>query len=128
MSVGRESPYDALGGETGVRRLVDAFYDSMMTLPEAEHILKLHPEDLSVSREKLFMFLSGWFGGPSLYSQVYGHPRLRARHLPFPIGREERDAWLLCMEAALEEMSLDRALRFQLMQAFQMTADHMQNK
>ncbi len=128
MGAGRKSSYKALGGEAGVRQLVDNFYDSMMVLPEAERILKLHPEDLGASREKLFMFLSGWFGGPALYSQAYGHPRLRARHLPFPIGREERDAWLLCMDAALKMMDIDRSLRFQLMQAFQMTADHLQNK
>ena len=80
------SPYERLGGEQAVRRLVDRFYDLMDTLPEAAGIRALHPEDLTDSREKLFMFLSGWLGGPPLYQMQYGHPRLRARHLPFPIG------------------------------------------
>jgi len=121
------SPYDSLGGEAGVRYLADTFYDFMMTLPEAKKILRLHPDDLSGSRDKLFMFLSGWLGGPSLYIEAYGHPKLRARHLPFPIGSEDRDAWLLCMDKALESMDVNRALHFQLMQAFQPTANHMRN-
>lgn len=123
-----KSPYEQLGGELGVRRLVDTFYDFMEDLPEAKDILKLHPKDLASSRDKLFMFLSGWLGGPSLYMEKYGHPRLRARHLPFPIASAERDAWLLCMDKALESLGVDRSLHFQLMQAFQQTANHMRNK
>ena len=95
------TPYERLGGEQGVRRLVDRFYDLMDTLPEAKIIRDLHPKELTGSRDKLFKFLSGWLGGPPLYMQEYGHPRLRARHLPFAIGSAERDAWLLCMERAL---------------------------
>ena len=124
----KESPYIQLGGEEGVRRLVDTFYDVMETAPEAADILALHPQDLTGSREKLFLFLSGWLGGPSLYIEAHGHPRLRARHLPFPIGRKERDAWLLCMDKALEQLAVDRVLHFQLMQAFQPTANHMRNQ
>ena len=124
----KESPYIQLGGEEGVRRLVDTFYDVMETAPEAADILALHPQDLTGSREKLFLFLSGWLGGPSLYIEAHGHPRLRARHLPFPIGRKERDAWLLCMDKALEQLAVDRVLHFQLMQAFQPTANHMCNQ
>ena len=124
----KESPYIQLGGEEGVRRLVDTFYDVMETAPEAADILALHPQDLTGSREKSFLFLSGWLGGPSLYIEAHGHPRLRARHLPFPIGRKERDAWLLCMDKALEQLAVDRVLHFQLMQAFQPTANHMCNQ
>ena len=127
ISVEIVTPYLQLGEAEGVRRLVDTFYDLMETLPEAKGILKLHPEDLSRSREKLFMFLSGWLGGPQLYMEAYGHPRLRARHLPFPIGRNERDAWLLCMDKALEQLGVDKSLHFQLMQAFQPTANHLRN-
>ena len=127
MSAEIKSPYQQLDGDKGIRLLVDTFYDLMETLPEAQGILKLHPQDLSQSRDKLYMFLSGWLGGPSLYMGAYGHPRLRARHLPFPIGPEERDAWLLCMDKALEKLGVERSLHFQLMQAFQPTANHMRN-
>lgn len=122
------TPYQRLGGEAEVRRLVDRFYDLMDTLPEAAHIRSLHPADLRGSRDKLFKFLSGWLGGPQLYVQDHGHPRLRARHLPFPIGAAERDAWMLCMATALEEMQLDPLLRDQLLQSLQHTADHMRNR
>src|SRR5687768_1508105 len=101
------SLYDLLGGESGVRTLVDRFYDLMDTLPEAAAVRALHPADLTDSRAKLFKFLSGWLGGPPLYVQEYGHPMLRARHLPFPIGEPERNAWMLCMTQALTERGLD---------------------
>ncbi|MCS7465414.1 group II truncated hemoglobin [Stieleria sp. ICT_E10.1] len=86
--------YEQLGGEQGLRRIVDRFYDLMSELPETKTIRALHGDDLTESRNKLFKFLSGFFGGPSLYLEEYGHPRLRARHLPFPIGEAERDQWL----------------------------------
>ena len=122
------SPYERLGGEPAVRKLVDRFYELMATLPEAKGIRALHPGDLSGSRDKLFMFLSGWLGGPQLYINEYGHPRLRARHLPFPIGEAERDAWLLCMERALAETEMEELLRSHLLQSLRKTADHMRNR
>jgi hemoglobin len=122
------TPYDRLGGEPAVRKLVDRFYALMDTLPEAEVIRALHPADLSGSRDKLFKFLSGWLGGPQLYINEYGHPRLRARHLPFPIGEAERDAWLLCMERALAETEMEELLRNHLLQSLRKTADHMRNR
>jgi len=122
------TPYDRLGGEPAVRKLVDRFYALMDTLPEAEVIRALHPADLSGSRDKLFKFLSGWLGGPQLYINEYGHPRLRARHLPFPIGEAERDAWLLCMECALAETEMEELLRNHLLQSLRKTADHMRNR
>ena len=84
------TPFELIGGEDAVRRLVDRFYDVMDTAPEAAGIRALHPPTLDLSREKLFLFLTGWMGGPPLYVERYGHPMLRARHLPFPIGEEER--------------------------------------
>lgn len=122
------SPYQRLGGEQAVRKLVDRFYDLMDTLPEAETIRAMHPDDLSGSRDKLFKFLSGWLGGPQLYIQEFGHPRLRARHLPFSIGSAERDAWMLCMTQALSEMELEPLLLHHLTQSFYKTADHMRNR
>jgi len=122
------TPYQRLGGASGVRALVERFYDFMDDLPEAYGVRKLHPTDLSQSREKLYMFLSGWLGGPPLYEQTFGHPRLRARHLPFLIGVNERDQWLMCMSKALDTLTIDRALRFQLEHSFFKTADFMRNR
>ena len=84
--------------------------------------------DLETSREKLFLFLVGWTGGPPLYVQKFGHPMLRARHLPFPIGIAERDAWVWCMDYALEEHEMPEELREYLRLRFRAVADHMRNK
>lgn len=120
--------YSQLGGEQGVRSLVDRFYELMEELPEAKGIRDLHPPDLTGSADKLFMFLSGFLGGPPLYVTNFGHPRLRARHLPFPIGTSERDQWVLCMERALHEMVTVEPLRITLLNYFRHTADHMRNR
>ena len=122
------TPYELIGGEEKVRELVDRFYDQMDALDEVKTIRNLHAKSLRISREKLFLFLSGWLGGPDLYVQKYGHPMLRRRHLPFSIGKEERDQWMHCMIRAMEEMQLDPALRNHLEQAFLKTADHMRNR
>lgn len=127
-SIMPKTQYELLGGEAGVRKLVDRFYDLMDTLPEAETIRNLHPQDLSGSQDKLFKFLSGWLGGPPLYIQEYGHPRLRGRHLPFAIGINERDAWLRCMDQALDEMDIDAMLRTHIKQSLHNTADFMRNQ
>jgi hemoglobin len=120
--------YQQIGGEEIVRKLVNRFYDLMDTKTEAAGIRALHPESLDHSREKLFMFLVGWMGGPPLYVERYGHPRLRARHLPFPIGESERDQWLLCMNQALAEVVEDKLLRRQLSLSLGQLADFMRNK
>jgi hemoglobin len=120
--------YESIGGEQTVRELVDRFYDLMDTMPEAAGIRALHPETLDHSREKLFMFLSGWMGGPPLYIERFGHPRLRARHLPFPIGESERDQWMLCMNRALEEVVENGLIRVQIGRSFAQLADFMRNK
>ena len=87
----QQTPYELLGGEAAVRRLVDLFYDHMDRDPAAADIRALHAQSLRASRDKLFLFLSGWLGGPNLYVERYGHPMLRRRHLPFPIGIRERE-------------------------------------
>lgn len=122
------TPYDRLGGAEKIRELVDRFYELMDTLPEAAEIRRLHPADLSGSREKLFQYLSGWLGGPPLYEERHGHPRLRARHLPFPIDSRGRDQWLLCMNRALDDSGADPALLVALRAALAQTADHMRNR
>jgi len=122
------SLYELLGGENGVRSLVNRFYDIMDSAPEAEKIRAFHAKSLKQSREKLFMFLSGWSGGPQLYVEKYGHPRLRMRHMPFPIGSDERDQWLWCMNKALDESGLDlRVVEF-LKTRFSEVAGFMRNQ
>jgi hemoglobin len=120
--------YELIGGETGLRSLVDRFYDVMDSSLEAVKVRAIHPDDLSQSRNKLFMFLSGWSGGPALYVQTYGDPRLRQRHLPFPIGKAERDQWLWCMEKALKETQSDPQLIEHLKKKFTEIANSMQNR
>lgn len=120
--------YDRIGGEAAVRRLVDRFYDLMEELPEVRDIRHLHAPDLSEARDKLFMFLSGWLGGPQLYVQKFGHPRLRQRHMPFPIGEQERDQWMHCMTRAMDDVGVDEELKQELTAAFFKTADFMRNK
>ena len=122
------SPYVLIGGAAVVRRLVDTFYDLMDEDPDYFGIRKLHPQSLSGSREKLFMFLSGWLGGPLLYANEFGHPRLRARHSPFSIGIAERDEWMMCMRQAMEVVGIDVLLRSQLQASFANTADWMRNR
>lgn len=122
------TPYELLGGQTGLRRLVDTFYDLMDADPRFTGIRQLHPPSLDGSRDKLFMFLSGWLGGPPLYMQTFGHPMLRARHLPFPIGSSERDQWIECMGQAMQTTAVDASLAAQLMQALFQTATHLRNR
>ncbi|KAB0576601.1 group II truncated hemoglobin [Ideonella dechloratans] len=121
------SPYDRLGGEAGVRRLVERFYALMDELPEAYTVRQIHPESLAGSADSLLKFLSGWFGGPPLYTAEKGHPRLRMRHLPYRVGPVERDEWMLCMRQALAETVDDAPLRAVLEKAFADMADHMVN-
>lgn len=117
-----------IGGDAVVRALIDRFYDLMETVPEYYVIRKLHPADLSGSRDKLYMFLSGWLGGPPLYTDKFGHPMLRARHLPFAIGATERDAWIACMRQTADSLIVDEKLRGWLLEQLYKTADWMRNK
>jgi hemoglobin len=122
------TPFDLVGGELQVRALVNHFYDLMDADPDYFGIRKLHPSSLDGSREKLFKFLMGWLGGPPLYEQEYGHPRLRARHLPYAIASAERDQWMNCMVRAMAECQIDPALQKRLAQSFFQTADWMRNR
>jgi hemoglobin len=120
--------YDVIGGETVVRAMVDRFYDLMELEPEFAGIRALHPPSTDGSRDKLFWFLSGWMGGPDLYQEQFGHPRLRMRHMPFGVGTSERDQWLRAMAWAMEDIGIEEDLRLRLMQSFFQTADWMRNK
>ena len=122
------TPYDLIGGDGAVRALVERFYDLMELEPAYERLRRVHGSSLESAREKLYLFLSGWLGGPPLYTDRFGHPMLRARHLPFSIGEEERDQWMACMAQAMEELEVPRALREGLIPAFYKTADWMRNR
>ncbi|NQZ54415.1 MAG: group II truncated hemoglobin [Piscirickettsiaceae bacterium] len=123
-----KTPYERIGGEESVRNLVQTFYQIMSDTPQTQLIRAMHPEDIKISEDKLTLFLTGWLGGPPLYTDKYGHPRLRARHLPFSIGDEERDQWLYCMAQALKTMDLDQLFAEQLMSSLVQTADFMKNR
>ena len=121
------SPYERMGGATEVRNLVDRFYDAMERRPDAATILAMHDDDLTESRQKLFEFLSGWMGGPSLYMEKHGHPRLRMRHAPFAVDHAAAVAWMACMDEALEGVA-DVSLRHALSGSFGRIAAHMRNE
>lgn len=126
-TVATDSIYTRLGGAPAIHALVDRFYALMDELPEAYTVRRLHPESLAGSADSLFKYLSGWFGGPPLYTSERGHPRLRMRHAAYAIGPVERDEWMLCMRQALAEQVADPALRRVVEQAFTGMADHMVN-
>lgn len=123
-----KTPYDRIGGEVAVRKLCHTFYRIMCETEQTALIRAIHPKNIQISEDKLYLFLTGWLGGPPLYTDIYGHPRLRARHLPFSIGIEERDQWLYCMAQALKIMALDELFAQQLMSSFVQTADFMRNQ
>jgi len=123
----RATHFERLGGAAAVARLVDAFYRQMDTRADARGIRAMHEPDLASTKSVLVFYLCEWLGGPKDYSAQRGHPRLRMRHAPFAIGIAERDAWLACMRAALDETGAQAELRDELMQAFFKTADWMRN-
>ena len=124
--------FELLGGEMDgaikIRALVEAFYDVMDTEPKAAPIRAMHAADLTSAREKLFMFLVGWTGGPQLYIERYGHPMLRKRHLPFAIDESARDQWMYCMIRAMHLQGMDDALMTKLAEQLYGVADFMRNQ
>ena len=121
------TPYEALGGEAGVKRLVHRFYELMGELPEAYGVRQMHPASLEGSGQSLFEFLSGWFGGPPLYAEKKGHPRLRMRHAPYAVSQTMRDEWMLCMTQTITEQVADADFQTWLLGTFAQMADHMIN-
>jgi hemoglobin len=121
------TPFEMMGGEEKVKELVERFYDLMDLEPKYEDLRRVHGTDLVRARQNLFWFLCGWLGGPPHYESRFGHPRLRARHMPFVIGIKERDQWLACMDQAMGEVGVDEALREKLRESFHQTADWMRN-
>jgi hemoglobin len=123
-----QAPFEWAGGEAAVRALVDRFYDLMDIEPEYAELRAAHGNTLADARDKLHWFLCGWLGGPQHYTERFGHPRLRMRHMPFAIGVRERDQWLACMDQAMQETGLDPTLRERLNHSFFQTADWMRNQ
>lgn len=128
----KQSLFEWLGGaEKGtenIRLLVETFYDIMDSDPKAAGLRALHQQDLTETREKLFMFMMGWTGGPQLYIERYGHPRLRARHLPFTIGESERDQWMYCMIKAMHQCQFEESLMRHMANQLYGVADFMRNR
>ena len=122
------TPYSALGGAKGVEALVERFYAEMDADPQARGVRALHARDLGPVKHVLTLYLSQWLGGPGDYSASRGHPRLRMRHMRFPIGEAERDAWLACMRRALDGADAPASVREGVYAAMAGLADHMRNK
>ncbi|WP_233238924.1 group II truncated hemoglobin [Bordetella sp. LUAb4] len=122
------SIFEQVGGEPGVRALVDRFYDLMDVDADLADLRAAHGPSLDNARDRLFWFLCGYFGGPDHYVERFGHPRLRARHLPFAIGTRERDQWVVCMGRAMADQGLEQALMDRLLHSFYGTADWMRNR
>lgn len=128
MTIPEPTLYELIGGETSLRTLVNRFYDIIESSPEAAQLRALHPKSLKQSREKFFMFLSGWTGGPQLYVEKFGHPRLRMRHAPFSIGTLERNQWVWCMHKTLDESNIDPRVVEYLKVRFAEVADFLKNR
>jgi len=125
---GFSTPFEWIGGEARVRALADRFYDLMDLEPGYAQLRAVHGSELHDARQKLFWFLCGWLGGPQHYTERFGHPRLKQRHLPFKVGLIERDQWLACMDQAMQEAAVPEDLRARLNKAFFQTADWMRNQ
>jgi hemoglobin len=120
----RNTLFEWMGGAETVRRIVEAFYPKVQKHPL---LAPLFPPDITPVIEKQYLFLSQFFGGPSLYSDQYGHPMMRARHMPFLITIERADAWLSCMAEAMIEVGLPQELRDLLLERLKGSAYHFVN-
>ncbi|MDB5883152.1 MAG: hypothetical protein JWP43_3030 [Ramlibacter sp.] len=121
------TPFEWMGGEEKVKALVERFYDLMELEPRYAQLRAAHGSELGRARQNLFWFLCGWLGGPQHYTERFGHPRLRMRHMPFSIGNQERDQWVACMDQAMAETAVPDGLRAKLSASFLQTADWMRN-
>lgn len=124
MKFRSDSPYEKIGGAETIDALVDAFYDKVSAHPDLSPIF---PDDLTETRRKQKQFLTQFLGGPPLYNEEHGHPRLRARHLQFPIGPTQANAWLSCMDEAMDNIQLPSPWREGIFERLTLTAHHMVN-
>jgi hemoglobin len=118
-----DASFRAAGGLSGIKNLVEHFYRVMGEVPEGAHIRSMHPADLEVSRDKLTLFLCGWLGGPRLFQEKYGPIHIPGAHAHLIVALEERDAWLFCMERALEEVDYAPAFKRYLMRELAVPAE-----
>ncbi|WP_289141686.1 globin [uncultured Brevibacillus sp.] len=125
MSEAIRTPYDMIGGADTLARLVDNFYDLVAKHPD---LAPLFPEDFTEVKERQYQFLTQFLGGPTLYTDQHGHPMLRARHMRFPIGAAQAEAWLACMKEAMDQTGLQGELRQQIFDRLRLTAHHMVNQ
>ncbi|GCL73071.1 globin [Paenibacillus naphthalenovorans] len=116
--------YEAMGGADGIRKLVEAFYPKVQEHPL---LAPLFPENIAPVMEKQYMFLTQFFGGPPLFSEQYGHPMMRARHMAFPITPERAEAWLGCMKKALQETGWEPDLQMAVLERLKGPAFHFIN-
>lgn len=123
-----DTSYQAAGGETGIRALVDAFYTIMGNDTRFTPIFNMHPEDIDVSRDKLATFLSGWLGGPRIYPQKYGSIGIPAVHQHLPITNDERDQWLSCMKEAIDNQPFDERFKHYLLEQLAIPAQAIVNR
>ena len=124
----RATAFELIGGEERIHAMVERFYDLMDLEPAYSALRAAHGPELANARQRLNWFLCGWMGGPQHYTEKFGHPRLRARHMPFKIGLVERDQWLACMDQAMGETQVPDDLRKRLKESFFQTADWMMNQ
>jgi hemoglobin len=118
-----DNSYNAAGGLTGLTALVDSFYQYMDSLPEAQSIRVMHQSDLTESRKKLTYFLSGWLGGPKLYSKNFGSIAIPKAHRHLPIGRAEVESWILCMQKAVDEQPYEESFKIYLIEQLRVPAE-----
>lgn len=123
-----DGSYQAAGEIAGITRLVDDFYDQMEALPEAATIRNMHPKDLTKARQKLSYFLSGWLGGPKLFSQNFGPINIPDFHKHFPIGDEEREAWLICMRHAIAQQPYEQSFKDYLLVELRVPAERIKQR
>lgn len=123
-----DSSFLAAGGFDGIKLLVNAFYDAMETLPQASIIREMHSPNLDESRDKLSRFLTGWLGGPKLFSEKYGPIRIPVAHRHLSIGPAERDAWLACMQIAVDAQPYTQPFRDYLMTQLYVPAERSRNQ
>jgi hemoglobin len=124
MSQNESNVYDLIGGQETMAKLINAFYDRVANDPD---LAPIFPDDLTMTKQKQTMFLTQYFGGPPLYTETYGHPMLRARHMPFPVTPKRAEAWLKCMSAAMDEVGLEGVVREFMFERLMLTARHMVN-
>ena len=122
------SVYEAAGGEATFTALIDRFYAGVAEDPVLRPLYPTDPQMFAAAAEHLRLFLVQYWGGPTTYSEQRGHPRLRMRHAPFPIGRRERDAWMARMRAAVDSLELAPPVRTAFLEYFENAATAMMNR